>query len=866
MAGLSDAVEWVVKRISALTRTATDADLTDSEYMAVDKASAYTRKITVASLATWILGRIHSISDTATEDDLTSDNYLALDGAEGTKRLPAEAVATALVSDFLGFSNGVENHSLIAKGKIDLIGNRSAKISVNENFAKKIFVYYKFDGITIDQMSNLQTRQYDSSSSLVKTDIFNGAEVVKTYGVLEVNLDPSCSFMRLGADIPDGVAYTLSYFVMNEKFNTTKNKDCIVDLFNGGKSIEKYLEWQVGGINGGANFARADNRLRATPIDIKSKVIASYADGFEVKVFNFSGSQVILAKNVVAEVDFTKGLMAYKTDNSVISLNDLQSLNISIEKYEDNNEDNNVEILSFNDLKMEQGGFLGSGANPAGTPNPKKVRTKQIYMEGKRAFVFFPKDDYLCQVNYNYRDEENRNNLDDLSQNFNLTESEGWFKFCLYRKDNADFTPNSLTAEEKEQIKVILVKSKSNNFDIVLAANDSSEQDKVKADIVCNGTDDQEILNAITNTLMDIKCKLMAGHYNLDKVYSTKISGQKYMLCTQECNANYVNTYIMATRISHVHIVGSKSYNQGYGTIIQLTEDCYNSLDENSLYSMLLVPRRNASEPAESRVYTSIGIENLMLYTRGYAKPIRVADLIHSRVNQIVGVTIAGYDYKQPFGNFSAMPNSQMVGFAVGHGSNFGVGNYLKNCFAHHCNFGYDCSGDHYYFEDCQAHHDVVGFVFGGTLTRGNFEHPTVMVGCSIEGCKKLMHLTRYGETNESVHTGRPNNTIICTGLSVEASWRDPVSGGQTMQTEPITETIKGLYGGSIDLDWYDGASPPYNEDGSCKNISFKSNVRKVKFVGTESEKPSWTTSGNVYKATDSGKTYVFDYDEWVEL
>ena len=54
MPSLIDVAEWVVKRISALTRTATSADLTDSEYMAVDNASAYTRKITVASLATWI--------------------------------------------------------------------------------------------------------------------------------------------------------------------------------------------------------------------------------------------------------------------------------------------------------------------------------------------------------------------------------------------------------------------------------------------------------------------------------------------------------------------------------------------------------------------------------------------------------------------------------------------------------------------------------------------------------------------------------------------------------------------------------------------------------------------------------------------
>lgn len=99
MPSLSDAVEWVVKRISALTRTATDADLTDNEYMAVDNASAYTRKITVASLATWILGKIKSLTNIATEADLVSSNYLALDGADGTKKLPANIIPASKIID-----------------------------------------------------------------------------------------------------------------------------------------------------------------------------------------------------------------------------------------------------------------------------------------------------------------------------------------------------------------------------------------------------------------------------------------------------------------------------------------------------------------------------------------------------------------------------------------------------------------------------------------------------------------------------------------------------------------------------------------------------------------------------------------------
>lgn len=102
MPSLSDAVEWVVKRISALTRTATDADLTDSEYMAVDDASAYTRKITVASLATWILGKIKSLATTITA--FRTGDVIPVDGPSGTAKMPAENLAMRVVQDGLAES------------------------------------------------------------------------------------------------------------------------------------------------------------------------------------------------------------------------------------------------------------------------------------------------------------------------------------------------------------------------------------------------------------------------------------------------------------------------------------------------------------------------------------------------------------------------------------------------------------------------------------------------------------------------------------------------------------------------------------------------------------------------------------------
>lgn len=84
--------DWLVKRISALTRTATDANLTDSEYMAVDNANAYTRKITVASLATWVLGKIKNLSTTISQ--FHAGDVIPVDGPNGPAKMDKDGLLT----------------------------------------------------------------------------------------------------------------------------------------------------------------------------------------------------------------------------------------------------------------------------------------------------------------------------------------------------------------------------------------------------------------------------------------------------------------------------------------------------------------------------------------------------------------------------------------------------------------------------------------------------------------------------------------------------------------------------------------------------------------------------------------------------
>ena len=117
-------------------------------------------------------------------------------------------------------------------------------------------------------------------------------------------------------------------------------------------------------------------------------------------------------------------------------------------------------------------------------------------------------------------------------------------------------------------------------------------------------------------------------------------------------------------------------------------------------------------------------------------------------------------------------------------------------------NTGYSICGEHFIIEDCLAHHNFVGFAFGDRATRPEYEHPNVMVGCSIEGCKRLMVLDRHGSGNLSV-----TNTLICVGLSTELSFYDPELK-RRVSTLPILEKATTKYRGRIEADWINEEYP----------------------------------------------------------
>ena len=100
MPSVNDLVDMLVKRICQLTRTADTTDLTDGEFVAVDKTDAYTRKMTVGNLATWVLGRIKSLPTSITA--FRTGDVIPVDGPSGTAKMSTDDLLRETAENAIG--------------------------------------------------------------------------------------------------------------------------------------------------------------------------------------------------------------------------------------------------------------------------------------------------------------------------------------------------------------------------------------------------------------------------------------------------------------------------------------------------------------------------------------------------------------------------------------------------------------------------------------------------------------------------------------------------------------------------------------------------------------------------------------------
>lgn len=479
-------------------------------------------------------------------------------------------------------------------------------------------------------------------------------------------------------------------------------------------------------------------------------------------------------------------------------------------------------------LNFELGSFNDIGGNVS---NSTRIRTDLIPTNENCIYIFTFPNGYKSNVNIKKKSTGKRANLKFLRYtSYSFIDYTEFIRLNLCRNDESVINENEIK-NIADQVSLYEINF-SKEGEITVSPSDSIFDGDIRVD----GINDQRILQALLNNIdSGMKINLLAGTFNFNEFYTTHDSGQKSLLFLDE-NAYYYGYLGDPTKTFELNGVYTTRSNSKMKTKFKMSNDINVDFSSGE-YSFLLVPRARPELDTTITNALILKISNICFLANVYTKNFIFVDATHAMATMIQNVEVRGDASTSGVTIFPTKPNEQCIGIRVGYGSNNGIQNYVKNCLMYYCGVGYSCCGEHYIFEDCLAHHCYIGFAFGDRVTRGNFEHPNIMIGCSIESCYRLMLLTKNGETEEREYSDSNTeanrnvrkSTLIVIGLSTETRWdipKDEITGERSTHTitKPILEIIKNAYRGRVEID-YSGLTPFENgSGGNMKFISYGSN------------------------------------------
>lgn len=448
-----------------------------------------------------------------------------------------------------------------------------------------------------------------------------------------------------------------------------------------------------------------------------------------------------------------------------------------------------------------------------------EIYTQFIYCNNSERFLVMMPDNIKCSLlDLKKRNVKARSKVLDIRNNFSVkTADADYFKLTFARIDGTDLQISNLTDEEKEGIKVIPFKSKNNSlYDVVIAPSDAEQVFKDKADIILDGINDTDVLQCFIGSFSSIRIMLYPGTINITKVHTNKFGKISAFSTVDVISSSFASEHNII-EINGYYNISSHNLVEN-ATEFKVSQELHESLSDTKETAIFLVPNVQQEDDGIKVGVTDLIMNGIKIYNYSYNKPIVTIDGTFSRTFRAKNIAIKCQTLTG-FSRFPVRPNEKYIGIRAGYGSCEGIQNYIKNCTVNHVGTGISVNGEHFILEDICVHTSLVGFAFGDKLTKGNYEHPNIMIGCSIEQCERLMTLSKYGATEESSSTV-PHNTLICIGLSTEPTWFIP--GDDNAGTSimlPIKETIKGLYRGRLELD-YLGISPFEEGSGTCMKFT----------------------------------------------
>ena len=376
-------------------------------------------------------------------------------------------------------------------------------------------------------------------------------------------------------------------------------------------------------------------------------------------------------------------------------------------------------------------------------------------------------------------------------------------------------------------------------YELLVASSDAEDDIKANADYVCTGTNDelvlQQAINAIANHGGGV-LRLSKGTFYIDSFPQTDTAG------------DYCALMLPIVGFYSISILGAPCYTYGWskdaelteGTIIDVTENCYNSLSANTKYTIL------RSAYASSLMASSLKRHELNLDAVNFRIPSNQKQIVCLDcrfTNKILLTRLAFRAFKPGFDGYSSgvpqVAGEGCIGFRSMMGSNAGQIADIRNCIAQGFYEGFALGGEHLICMNLSTQYCVYGYTFGNYTYTEKCGHPITLINCCDERNVNYPLFVNSGNMEASSRIGKQQMSII--DFNMERAGASTVPGG--VEGNKATETYPGAFCGSINYTisthhvnpnstnvkfWADGSGHGFTSRNDAQELSGTSTVRRA--------------------------------------
>lgn len=312
---------------------------------------------------------------------------------------------------------------------------------------------------------------------------------------------------------------------------------------------------------------------------------------------------------------------------------------------------------------------------------------------------------------------------------------------------------------------------------VYVAASNSIDSAKSIAGYICNGTNDELVIQSAINyaNINSIgEVRLAEGDYYIDSFPRNDPSDVNIAL-TFGTNGNISKA--CSVKLTGGGYGGLRKYNTNSevinGAVIHVTQSCYDSLSSTEQYAII-----GAFTTRGNRIYPSVklAVENISFKIPGNQKKIICVDgwnctafsfdNLHCMAISVQGGSTSGNVSPDDL----VIPVEGCIGIRGLQGDCYGVNNIWKNTFVWGFYEGFSVTGEHIVAECLGARFCNYGYTFGVCDDRswsGSLVHPNTLINC----CDELnFNLPLFGKTG--VYSSDKNSKQYVNLIDYNIEWR----------------------------------------------------------------------------------------------